>query len=62
MGKTWFLKFMRLKFPSLMVAGNTFAVTMRIDSTMKDKKRSDMTELCVYHVKDGKIVSEQFFM
>jgi ketosteroid isomerase-like protein len=45
-----------------MVAGNTFAITMRIDSTMKDKKRMDMSELCVYHVKDGKIVSEQFFM
>jgi ketosteroid isomerase-like protein len=45
-----------------MVAGNTFAVTMRMDTTMKDKKRMDMTELCVYHVKDGKIVSEQFFM
>jgi len=29
---------------------------------MKDKKRSDMAELCVYHVKDGKIISEQFFM
>jgi ketosteroid isomerase-like protein len=45
-----------------MVAGNTFAVTMRLDTTMKDKKRMDMTELCVYHVKDGKIISEQFFM
>ena len=45
-----------------MVAGNTFAVTMRMDITMKDKKRMDMTELCVYHVKDGKIISEQFFM
>ena len=45
-----------------MVAGNTFAVTMRMDMTMKDKKRSNMTELCVYHVKDGKIISEQFFM
>jgi hypothetical protein len=44
------------------VAGNSFAVTMRIDSTMKDKKRMDMSELCVYHVKDGKIISEQFFM
>jgi ketosteroid isomerase-like protein len=44
------------------VAGNSFAVTMRMDTTMKDKKRMDMTELCVYHVKDGKIISEQFFM
>jgi ketosteroid isomerase-like protein len=45
-----------------MVAGDSFAVTMRMDMTMKDKKRSNMTELCVYHVKDGKIISEQFFM
>jgi ketosteroid isomerase-like protein len=44
------------------VAGNTFALTMRMDVTMKDGKRMDMTELCVYHVKDGKIISEQFFM
>jgi ketosteroid isomerase-like protein len=45
-----------------MIAGNTFALTMRMDVTMKDRKRMDMTELCVYHVKDGKIISEQFFM
>lgn len=45
-----------------MVAGNTFALTMRMDVTTKDKGRMDMTELCVYNVKDGKIVSEQFFM
>jgi ketosteroid isomerase-like protein len=44
------------------VAGSTFALTMRMDVTMKDGKRMDMTELCVYHVKDGKIISEQFFM
>ena len=44
------------------VAGNTFALTMRMDVTMKDHKRMDTTELCVYHVKDGKIISEQFFM
>ncbi len=45
-----------------MIAGNTFALTMHMDVTMKDGKRSDMTELCVYHVKNGKVISEQFFM
>ena len=45
-----------------MIAGNTFALTMRMDMTMKGRKRENMTELCVYNVKDGKIVSEQFFM
>ena len=45
-----------------MIAGNTFALTMRMDVTTKDKGRMDVSELCVYHVKNGKIVSEQFFM
>jgi ketosteroid isomerase-like protein len=45
-----------------MIAGNTFACTMRMDVSMKEGGRMDITELCVYHVKDGKIISEQFFM
>jgi hypothetical protein len=44
------------------VAGESFALTMEMDVTMKDGKRNKMTELCVYHTKDGKIVSEQFLM
>jgi len=44
------------------VADQSFACTMRMDVTIKDKGRMDMTELCVYRVKDGKIVSEEFFM
>ena len=45
-----------------MIAGDSFALALTMDVTMKDGKRSKMNELCVYHVKDGKIVSEQFFM
>ena len=44
------------------IAANSFACTMRMDVTMKEQGRMDFTELCVYQVKDGKIVSEQFFM
>ncbi|MDO8540071.1 MAG: nuclear transport factor 2 family protein [Opitutaceae bacterium] len=44
------------------VAGNSFACMMRLDMTMKGQGRMDMPELCVYQVKDGKIVSEQFFV
>lgn len=43
-----------------LAADNSFAVTMSMDVTMKGQGRMKMTELCVYHVKDGKIVSEQF--
>ncbi len=45
-----------------LVSGNSFATTLTMDITMKGKGRSTMAELCVYQVKDGKIVSEQFFM
>jgi ketosteroid isomerase-like protein len=44
------------------VAANSFACTMHMHVTMKEGGEMDMTELCVYTVKDGKIVSEQFFM
>ena len=43
-----------------LIAGNAFACSMRMDMTMKGQGRMDMAELCVYEVKDGKIISEQF--
>ena len=45
-----------------LVASNSFACTMQMHVTMKDGQDINMTELCVYTVKDGKITSEQFFM
>ena len=44
------------------VAGNSFAFTLTMDMTMKEHGRIQMAEICVYVVKDGKIVLEQFFM
>ncbi len=43
------------------VAGNWFAVPMTMDVTFKGQGRIAMEELCLYRVRDGKIVSEQFF-
>ena len=43
-------------------ADNSFAISMTMDVTMKGKERMRMTELCVYEVKDGKIISETFHM
>lgn len=42
------------------VAGNAFACVMSMDVTMKGKGRMNMSEICLYQVKDGKIVSESF--
>ena len=39
---------------------NVFACTMTLDATMKGQGRTTMSELCVYEVKNGKIVSEHF--
>lgn len=44
-----------------LVSDNFFACTMKIDATYKEHGRNEMNELCVYGVKDGKIVSQQFF-
>ena len=43
------------------VTGNWFSLVMGIDATYKDMGRMAMNEICVYHVRDGKIVHEQFF-
>lgn len=43
------------------ISGGHFAVTMGIDCTLQDDSRMNMEEICVYQVKDGKIVLEQFF-
>ena len=44
-----------------LVAGNSIAFTMEMDLTMKGQRMSS-PEICVYQVKDGKIVSEEFFV
>jgi hypothetical protein len=50
----------RLSTP--LIVGNSIALAMALDMTMKGQKRSVAKELCVYQVRDGKIASEQFFI
>src|SRR4051812_19741626 len=44
-----------------LVVANTFVCTMTMDVKMKGQERMKMSEICLYQVKDGKIISEQFF-
>jgi ketosteroid isomerase-like protein len=46
---------------NLVVAGNYFSCYMTMDFKPKGGERTTMQEIGLYHVKDGKIVSEQFF-
>ena len=43
------------------VAGNHFTATMKMDITIKGQPRKVDEEVALFKVKDGKIVSEQFF-
>jgi len=43
-------------------AANSIAFVLGMDVTMKERGHMNMSELCVYTIKDGKIISEQFYM
>jgi len=45
-----------------LIAGNSFACTLKMHVTLKEGGDMDMSELCVYKTKDGKVISEEFFM
>ena len=45
-----------------MVAESSLAFLMTMDVTMKGQGRMKMAEICLYKVKDGKIISEEFFI
>jgi hypothetical protein len=44
-----------------MVFGPYIFIEMGMDVTMKGAGRINMREMCKYEVKDGKIISEEFF-
>jgi hypothetical protein len=44
-----------------MVAGSFFTVAMNRDVSFKGKPRMQLEEIIVFQVKDGKIISEEFF-
>jgi hypothetical protein len=48
-------------FSDPIIGGKFFSFSMTLDATFKGQGRMTMEEICVFEVKDGKIVSEQFF-
>ncbi|GAA0890656.1 hypothetical protein GCM10009122_03350 [Fulvivirga kasyanovii] len=50
-----------IKVSDPIIADNYFAVTMKLDMTMKGAGRTTMEEICVYEVENCKIVTERFF-
>ena len=50
-----------IKVSAPIVAKNYFALQLNVELTFKGQEKSEMDELIVYHVADGKIKHEQFF-
>lgn len=50
-----------LEISDPIVADDYFALQLLMDVTIAKVGRRTRNELCVYHVKDGKIIREQFF-
>lgn len=48
-------------FSEPVVGGRYFSCAMMLDATFKGKGRMQLDEICLFEVKDGRIVSEQFF-
>ena len=48
-------------FSDPIIGGRYFSVAMILDATFKGKGRMKLEEVCVYEVKEGKIVWEQFY-
>jgi len=44
------------------VAGNWFSVAMMLDLSFTGRGRTKLEEICIFHVRNGKIVQEQFSM
>lgn len=55
-------KYHQIDVSNPLIAGNSIAFTLTMDMSIKGKGRMKSPELCVYEVKDGKIVSERFFV
>ena len=45
----------------ILTAANHFAINIKMDAVMKDGSAFKVDEICLYEVRDGKIISEQFF-
>lgn len=48
-------------FEDPIIAGNYFSFVCKLDATLKGQGNVVWDEICVFGVKDGKIISEQFF-
>ncbi|MGZ3945788.1 MAG: SnoaL-like domain-containing protein [Mucilaginibacter sp.] len=52
----------KIEVSNPLFSGNYFALNFHVDFTLKHNSRKDVEELCVCHLKDGKITWQPRFM
>jgi hypothetical protein len=52
----------RVEVTEPITTNHTIAFKLVMEITMKERPRETLEEICVYEVKDGKIISEQFYL
>ena len=52
----------KIEVSSPLFSGNYFALDFHVDFTLKNRGRKDVREVCVCHLKDGKITWQPRFM
>jgi hypothetical protein len=48
-------------FGDPIIGGKYFSIACSLDATFKERGRMQIDEICVFEVKEGKVISEQFF-
>jgi hypothetical protein len=54
-------KIYKIELSEPLIAGNYFSVILKMELDLKNIGRRKMEEICIYQVKNSKIVFEQFF-
>ena len=54
-------KFRNISYSPALIAGSYFSVILKLEIEFKKVGKMDFEEVCVYQVRNGKIVFEQFF-
>ncbi len=50
-----------ISFSKPLISGNFFSVILKMDVDFKNGSHRSIEEICIYQVKSGKIIFEQFF-
>lgn len=55
-------KIQKITLSEPIIAGSYFTMSLKMSFDLKDQGHMELEEICLYKVKNGKIISQQFFI